>query len=531
MMDNCVYTTKKLFDLLKIKFTSKYLKDNILSHPDHPSLLSISDTLEKYNIETMAVKIEVDKLKELPLPCIVQVKEYGRPLFFVLDTISDHNVSYYDDKNALVTATKDNFLKIWTGVCLAVETSADTKEPNIEKVLATKRIRNTLIGSITVLMLSWMVISFINLQAVVNTPSIIYTITYTILKLVGLTVGIMLLWYEVDEYNPTLQSFCSGGGGKVNCNAVLSSKYSKLFKGTLSLSLLGFSYFFGTFTYLLIKGFSLDFTTVLGVFSFMTLPAIVVSAYYQAFIIKQWCKFCIIIQAVLIVEVAVTYFSGFNIMAIVPENIFLLVALFLIPILSWKLLKPLLVQVKETNVHKRALRKIKHNPNVLEGLLTKSKKIETSTNGLGITINSENAKYNVIKVCNPYCGPCAKAHPVSENLVNAGKINLQVLFTARADGKDAKAKPVSHFLAIDEQGDKKKTQQALEDWYHADKKDYEIFANKYPMNGELEEQNNKIEAMRKWCNAENITHTPTIFINGYELPKEYSIEDLKEVLL
>ncbi|MCB0747139.1 MAG: hypothetical protein KDC90_06695, partial [Ignavibacteriae bacterium] len=213
MMDNCVYTTKKLFDLLKIKFTSKYLKDNILSHPDHPSLLSISDTLEKYNIETMAVKIEVDKLKELPLPCIVQVKEYGRPLFFVLDTISDHNVSYYDDKNALVTATKDNFLKIWTGVCLAVETSADTKEPNIEKVLATKRIRNTLIGSITVLMLSWMVISFINLQAVVNTPSIIYTITYTILKLVGLTVGIMLLWYEVDEYNPTLQSFCSGGGG------------------------------------------------------------------------------------------------------------------------------------------------------------------------------------------------------------------------------------------------------------------------------------------------------------------------------
>ncbi|WP_147676335.1 DsbA family protein [Algibacter pacificus] len=50
------------------------------------------------------------------------------------------------------------------------------------------------------------------------------------------------------------------------------------------------------------------------------------------------------------------------------------------------------------------------------------------------------------------------------------------------------------------------------------------------MNGELEKQNHKIEAMRNWCDAENITHTPTIFINGFELPKEYSIEDLREVL-
>ncbi len=36
--------------------------------------------------------------------------------------------------------------------------------------------------------------------------------------------------------------------------------------------------------------------------------------------------------------------------------------------------------------------------------------------------------------------------------------------------------------------------------------------------------------MRNWCDAEHITHTPTIFINGHELPKEYSIDDLTEVL-
>ncbi|WP_262890689.1 thioredoxin domain-containing protein [Gelidibacter maritimus] len=320
-----------------------------------------------------------------------------------------------------------------------------------------------------------------------------------------------------------------GGYKKINCNVVLDSKQATLFNGTISLSLLGFSYFFGTLSYLVISGFSFAAFSVLGLLSYITLPIILTSIYYQA-VLKQWCKFCIIIQAVLIGEIGIVYFSGFNFMAIAPENLFLLLALFLIPILGWKLIKPMLDKEKESNVHKRALKKIKNNPNVLEGLLVKSRKIKTVTTGLGITLFNDTAKYHVIKVCNPYCGPCAKAHPILENLVNAGKINLQVLFTVHANGEDVKAKPVSHFLAIDELGDRSRIRQALDDWYLAEKKDYETFATKYPMNGELEKQTTKIEAMRQWCDAENITLTPTIFINGYELPKEYSIEDLKEVL-
>jgi protein-disulfide isomerase len=46
------------------------------------------------------------------------------------------------------------------------------------------------------------------------------------------------------------------------------------------------------------------------------------------------------------------------------------------------------------------------------------------------------------------------------------------------------------------------------------------------MNGELEKQNNKIEMMDKWCKVTAITFTPTIFINGYQLPDAYTIEDV-----
>ena len=50
------------------------------------------------------------------------------------------------------------------------------------------------------------------------------------------------------------------------------------------------------------------------------------------------------------------------------------------------------------------------------------------------------------------------------------------------------------------------------------------------MNGELGKQGDKVEAMDKWCNANDITYTPTIFINGQQLPDAYSIEDLQYFL-
>ena len=385
-------------------------------------------------------------------------------------------------------------------------------------------------GCVAILLFSWMVISFLNAEKGVNLSSKLYIIIYTLIKVIGITVGIFLLWFEVDQYNPTLQSFCTGENKKINCNAVLGSKHAKLFNGNLSLSLLSFSYFFGTLAYLLVYGFSSSTLCMLGVMSFISLPVLLISIYYQAIVIKQWCKFCIIIQSVLIVEICITFLGEFYKTPIAYETLPLLLALLLIPILSWKLLKPLLEQEKETNIHKRGLKKIKSNPAILKSLLLKSKKIETLPKGLGISINNISAKYHVIKVCNPYCAPCAKAHPILESLIDTGSINLQVLFTASVDSNDIKADPVRHFLAIDGQGDKSKTQRALDDWYNAEQKDYEVFANKYSVNTELSLQNNKIEAMRTWCDAENIEYTPTIFINRYELPKEYSIEDLKDVL-
>src|SRR5690606_31478135 len=290
---------------------------------------------------------------------------------------------------------------------------------------------------------------------------------------------------------------------------VLNSKYGKILNGNLSLGLIGFSYFFGTLALLLINSFSNSSITSLAYLSFASLPIVAISAYYQGLVIKQWCKFCIVVQAVLLLEAVIAFLGGFHLTEMEPTSISLLVALLIMPIPIWNWLKPFLEKEKEVNLYKRGLQKIKNNPDVFMGLLQKSRKIETDVEGLGISLRNDTARYDVIKVCNPYCGPCANAHPLLDELYQKGLINLQIIFTASVEENDRRYSPVSHLLAI-HMTNPNSILKALDDWYMVDQKDYGVFADKYPMNGELHQQKERIKQMWDWCKVEKITHTPTV---------------------
>ncbi len=54
--DQAVAATIHLLDQLNVKFTNTAVNKTILSHPDYPSLLNISDSLAGWNIAIVAVK-------------------------------------------------------------------------------------------------------------------------------------------------------------------------------------------------------------------------------------------------------------------------------------------------------------------------------------------------------------------------------------------------------------------------------------------------------------------------------------------
>ncbi|UOY04906.1 cysteine peptidase family C39 domain-containing protein [Muricauda sp. SCSIO 64092] len=283
-------------------------------------------------MESLALKVDEQKLKELPLPCIVQFSDHGG-MFHVLTELSDKGVKYLDDKENTIAISKEDFLKKWTGVCLLAEATETSAEPGIQKKLMEYRGMNFLKWASAILFSGWILLEM-SQSAILDSLPYFLGIIYMVLKLIGLTTGTMLLWYEVDKYNPTLQSFCSGSGGnKINCNAVLESKYAKLFDGQLSLGLLGFAYFFGSFSLLVIAKASIPSLALSSYLSLAAIPVIFVSIYYQAVVIKQWCKFCIVIQAVLVMEVLTVLIGGFYKGVVEFPDVLFLFAMLLLPIL------------------------------------------------------------------------------------------------------------------------------------------------------------------------------------------------------
>ncbi|EIM71963.1 vitamin K epoxide reductase [Nitritalea halalkaliphila LW7] len=74
-MGNSFLILKKILLLLDIPFTKGYLKERVASHPEQESLLSISDNLNHYKVDSLGLNLSIEKLDQIPLPCIIQIQE------------------------------------------------------------------------------------------------------------------------------------------------------------------------------------------------------------------------------------------------------------------------------------------------------------------------------------------------------------------------------------------------------------------------------------------------------------------------
>ena len=525
-MDNCVLATSKLLTLIGVPNTKQNLKEKILTHGEYPSLLSIADTLDDYNVNSAAFKINRERFDDLTTPCIVQVFKEGTPFFYLLKSISGDDISYYDNTGKLFKGPKEAFLKLWTGICLLAEKTEKSKELGIEKTKKTKRLFFLLTSiSLALLLVKISYTTFVPSEVSHQTIYPFTIILFTITKAIGLTTGLLLLWYEIDKYNPVLQNICSTGK-KANCTAVLNSKHSKIFDGNLSLSIVAFAYFLATIFILIFGGYTLpNFSSVI-LLSYLSFPIILFSFFYQAFYLKQWCRLCVGVQIVLMAEIILGIVFKLHSGKPSLEVLLSVAIIFLLTIISWNPLKGLLLVKKEIVFEKRKVNKVLSNPSVFASLLNNSKEIQTLPKGLGIHLVNETSNFSLIKICSPYCNPCAKAHPILEKLIESGRISLQIVFKSNK----ASAHIVEHLLAINQEYDKEKVRMALDYWYSSSTKDYKSFATKFPVTTNQLNFKSEIEAMNNWCKSEEITYTPTIFINGHEFPKEYPVKDLLQVL-
>lgn len=533
---NVLAVCTSLLNKFGIRYT-KYTLENLLQdHINYPSLLSVKDTLSEYGVESVAMKKGNYDYSdfETPFLCSIQKEDWAYTYLTVVTEVQGEHIWYLDPMtNAAVRNTIDEFELIDKNIVLLIDDTAKHDEKNYSVNRKIERNRANVGNSIIVLFLALFLISAVHLVLNADSVQLWFGLSFLVTSFIGLIISVLITWYEIDAYNPFIKEVCGGTGKKINCDAVLNAKQSS-FLG-ISWGIWGLSFMLVLFLIQVFYAGKDACLFITSLASVMIFPYLFFSIYYQAWVVKQWCPLCLAMQAIILIN-GIIAFAVFN----TSRNLVLYIDIFsilnivvsgLLCLILFHILIPLLKVARDSKNVEKKWKRLHYNPSIFRMFLNQTNAIQSPTTGLGILLGNSDAGVEIIKVCNPYCGACAKVHPEIEEILehNPG-VKLRIIFTASGEDHDLANHPVAHFLAIQSKFGNKMVQEALNDWYSSPTKDYDAFAEKYPMRDELKQQHDHIIAMAEWCRNMKIMVTPTLFINGSELPDDYVIADLKKLL-
>ncbi len=521
--------TKRYLSLLDARITPQTLLRDLEESPHYPSLFCLTEVFNRYNIENAAYEINSSEFEKLEPPFLALIHAPQNQKDFVLvKAVSAKRVHYTHVGRKTMQMDLEEFVHRFQNIVWAAETIGQSGEPDFEKNKRFARQKDFLFRSklvIGVLML--MYLAYTKCPIGHATPYI----SFLLLLGAGLTVSALLVAYDINRDNPFTKNICSLGK-KTNCEAVLSSRAAKI--RNISWSEIGLIYFLSQLLFVL--GTTISFHDKLAVITWVSTcaaPYIFFSLYYQKKIIKQLCPLCLGIQAVLLLLFFVgIFYYWMQPYMIVMESTVIASVLFSVafPLITWGIIRPLLDKAKGYDIYKPAYKRLHYNRKVFETNLLQQPVIIDGWSDLGITIGNQGAVNTIVKVCNPYCTPCARAHQQLAKLVELKKnLCVKVIFLATNDDQDKRGKIVKHFLSLYRANDNS-IHQILCDWYLAQIRNYQTFAEKYPISADLNQEHNSIEMMSEWCKKAGITHTPTIFLNGYLMPEAYTLDDLELLL-
>lgn len=139
-MENTLY---EYLNSLKIPVPKKYVEKLIQSHPDYPSLLSISDVLERFGIKAQIGALEKENLSDVDFPYLLHTEKKGGKFLLV------------NDAKSLKTHRAD--LDHWKGIILKAEPITNIADEESKRQYTQERylkiVRGSLVFSLAILLL------------------------------------------------------------------------------------------------------------------------------------------------------------------------------------------------------------------------------------------------------------------------------------------------------------------------------------------------------------------------------------------
>lgn len=497
---------------MKIRVSSVLLRNKLQSHPDYPSLLSITDILDELGIDNAALQVDKERLQEVPLPFLA----HYRNEFLIISDIQ--------------TQIRENpeFEKNWNGTALLAEKPENWEHAeNIEYLKKERIFKQTSTGFL--ILISGLVTIYLANNFSWLGAGLMLT------SLAGIGVAVLIVQHELGIANNFTEQLCRAGKN-TDCDAVLHSKGSSLVKW-LNWADAGIIYFISSSLLVIIavntggpSGFAIP-----AVLAAAAIPFTLFSLYYQWHIVKKWCTLCLLtvgllwLQFALSVPVALDLLKGDSVNVFSVNNIVLFIAIAAALSAVWLLLlKPVLKNNKELLSKNFSLLRFKNNPEVFEAFLKQQRQVDTTPFENDLQLGNPLSPAQIVVACNPYCGPCATAHKILHELVETTDIGLTIRLNVKADNIEDKITVAgAYIMQVVNKRDTGFKRKVLQNWYEV--MNLEKFKDKYPLQKEVNVKQ-QVTDNEQWNKKAEVIGTPTIFINGYQLPGQYRAGDLKNLL-
>lgn len=499
-------------DLLNVKHNKSFSNQFYGEHPHKNNMYGLSRMLSDYGIENAGIKIENKEIGLLSLE--VPFIAHAGGDFVTVFKVTLEKVFYLWNGKEILISQKD-FHNIWSGVVLLAEPDEYSIEPNF-KENKKKEIwlivqRRLLISLISVLaLLSYFVNQLYNnwglsLSLLVN--------------LIGVYIGFLLIQKQLHIHSNYADKICSLFK-KGDCNDVLASEAAKLW-GVIGWSEVGFGYFISNMLVVLLMPKLISY---LAVINLVALPYSFWSVWYQKVKAKQWCLLCLIVQMLLWLNLVIDVIFGFLQMPALNFSYLLIGCIYLIPFLIISLTLPVLIAGGKVMSIAQEINSLKASEDVFNALLKKQPYYEVGKSTSKILFGNPDAKILITILTNPHCEPCAKMHTRVEKLLEeAGdRVCIQYIFSSFDKNLDSSNKfLIAAYFKMQGQ----EVEGFYNVWFKGGKyRREEIFEN-YNYSLDYCEIAKEFQSHEEWKEKTKLRATPTILVNGFELPKNYKIED------
>ena len=503
-------------ELLNVRHTKDFSNQYFNEHPHKYNLFGLSKLLSEYGIANAATKIS-DKEKDLPEIQTPFIAAFGGDFAAVHDVTPDKvSFLYRGDRHIMPVA---KFAEAWSGIVLLAEPSPTSIEPDY------KAHRKTELLQLLIKALLFSAGGFILLATYLK--GAFYTsIGISLLLLVNL-MGVFISWQLMLKHlhiqSQYADKICSLFK-QSNCNSVLESSAAKLF-GVIGWSEVGLGYFL---TNVLLLLFAPNLIVYIALINIATLPFSFWSVWYQYTKAKQWCPLCLIVQVLLWSIFAINCICGFiRIPGLGYEEVITLTILgcgYAAAILGLNVLLPGVNTEKTARNLRQSINSIKADEDVFSALLKKQPHYHTDTKSI-IHFGNQEAPLQLTILSNPYCNPCSKMHKRIEELLKKtnNNIGVQYFLSSFKEGWNTTNK----YLIAACLADTSVAMHIFTDWFEKGVTLRDDYFKDRGFDIEAPEVEAEFQKHEAWRKKTQIRATPTILVDGYQLPENYKIEDLQ----